>query len=79
MQSGFNLIGFINIERRQAEEPARDKKFMAYLADIPVVFNNNDLSFKNNIKYIWAKFMQDSKMTKKSIGIFFNNLDLAPM
>ena len=52
---------------------------MIYLADTPVVLNDNDLLIKNNVEYAWAKFMQNSKMTKESIGMFFNNPDLIPM
>ena len=29
------------------------------------------------MEYAWAKFMQASKMSKKAISMFFNNLDLA--
>ena len=52
---------------------------MAYLIDTPIVLINNGLLFKNNIEYIQAKFIQDSKITKRLIGMFFNNLDLAFM
>ncbi len=78
-QSGFKVIKFTNSERRQAGEPVGDDEVMAYLADKPVVLNNNGLPFKNNVEYAWVKFMQDNKMTKKSMGMFFNNPDLAPM
>ena len=78
-QSGFKVIRFINNKRKQVEKPIRDEKFIAYLADTPVVLNDNGLLFKNNIEYTWAKFMQDSKITKGSMGIFFNNSDLAPI
>ena len=50
---------------------------MAHLANMPVILNDNGLLFKNNVEYTWAKFMQDSKMTKRSIKMFFNNPDLA--
>ena len=52
---------------------------MVYLADTPVILNNNGLPYKNNIEYTRAKFMQDSKITKRSIGMFFNNPDLVSM
>ena len=78
-QSGFKVIEFTNSVRRQAGEPVGDEEFMAYLADTLVVLNDNGFPFKNNIEYAWAKFMQDSKMTKRSIGRFFNNPDLALM
>ena len=78
-QSGFKVIELTNSERGQAGKLVEDEEFMVYLADIPVVLNDNGFPFKNNVEYAWAKFMQDSKMTKGSIGIFFNNLDLAPM
>lgn len=47
---------------------------MTYLVDIIIVLNNNSLSFINNIKYTWAKFISDKKMTKKSIKIFLTIL-----
>ena len=67
IQSGFKVIRFINSKRAQAEESVRAKEFMAYLADTPVVLYDNGLLFKNNVEYAWAKFMQNSKMTKESI------------
>ncbi len=73
------MIGFTNNERGQAREPVGDEEVIAYLADKPVVLNDNGLLFKNNVEYAWAKIMQDSKITKVSMGIFFNNPDLAPM
>ena len=73
------MIEFINSQRRQAGELIGDEEFMAYVADIPVVINDNSLSFKNNVEYAWAKFMQDGKMTKGSMGMFSNNPDLVPM
>ncbi len=78
-QNGFKVIGFTNSEKKQAEEPVRDEEVMAYLVDKPVILNDNGFPFKNNVKYVWAKFMQDSKMTKGSMGMFFNNPDLAPL
>lgn len=52
---------------------------MIYLADIPVFLNDNNLPFKNNVEYARAKFIQNIKMTKRSVGIFFNNPDLVPI
>ena len=78
-QSGFKVIGFTNSERGQAGKPVGDKEVMAYLTDKPVVLNDNGLTFKNNVEYAWAKLMQDSKMTKQSTGMFFNNPELAPI
>ena len=78
-QSGFKIIGFTNSKRGQAGEPVDDQKFMTYLADKPIILNDNGLLFKSNVEYAWAKFMQDSKMTNRSMEMFFNNLDLAPM
>ncbi len=72
-QSGFKVIGFTNSERWQAGKPVGDKEVMAYLADKLVVLNDNGLTFMNNVEYAWAKLMQDSKMTKQSTGMFFNN------
>ena len=50
-QSGFKVIGFTNSERGQARKLVGDEEFMAYLADTPIVLNNNDLLFKNNVEY----------------------------
>ena len=52
---------------------------MAYLADTPIVLDDNGLLFKINIEYAWTKFIQDSKMTKRSMRMFFNNPNLASM
>lgn len=52
---------------------------MAYIADISVKMVNNCLLFKHNVEYAWAKFIQDSKMSKSLISKFFINLNLAPM
>lgn len=61
------MIKFTNNKREQVEKPIDYKEVLAYLADIPVVVNNNSFLFENNIEYEQAKFMQDNKMTKKSI------------
>ena len=45
---------------------------MANVIDIPSDINNC-LLFKNNVEYKWARFMQASKMTKKSMIILFSN------
>ena len=50
---------------------------MVYLTDTLVVLNDNSFSIKNNVEYAWAKFIQDSKLTKGLMKRFFNNLDLA--
>lgn len=50
---------------------------MTYMMDIPIDQNNNCHLFKNNMEYAQAKFIQASKMSKKSMDIFFNNSDLA--
>lgn len=73
------MIGIINSKKRQAGEWVKNKDVMAYLVDILVILNNNGLPFNNNIEYGLAKFMQDSKITKELIKMFFNNLDLVPM
>ena len=63
-QSGFKVMRFTNSERGQAGKPVGDEEVMEYLADKPVVLNKNSYSLKNNVEYAWAKFMQNSKMTK---------------
>lgn len=52
---------------------------MKYLANTLIVLNNNCLLFKNNIEYAKTKIMQNYKMTKKSIKIFFKKSDFAPI
>ena len=52
---------------------------MVYIADIPFKQNNNCFLFKNKIKYARVEFMQISKILKKSIDMFFNNPNLAPI
>ena len=44
-----------------------------------MILNNNSFLLKNNVEYARAKFMQDSKMTKRLIRMFFNNLNLILM
>lgn len=73
------MIGLTNSKKKQAKELGRNEEIMAYLVDKLVILNNNSLLFKNNVKYTWAKFMQDSKITKGSMGKFFNNPNLAPI
>ena len=79
IQSAFKLIEFNNGKKRQAGEPVDKENTMAYMADILIEQDNSCLLFKNNVEYAWAKIMQTSKMLKESIGMFFNNPDLAPM
>ena len=49
------------------------------MADIINILGNVDncLLFKNNIEYKLRRFIQTSKMTKRSITMFFSNLILA--
>lgn len=49
---------------------------MIYLMDTLVILNNNSLLFKNNVEYVQEKFMQNSKMNKRPMAIFFNHLKL---
>ncbi len=73
------MIGFMNSERGQAGEPVGDEEVIAYLADKLIILNDNSLPLKNNVEYAKAKLIHDSKMTKGSMGMFFNNPDLASM
>lgn len=75
----MKIIRFINIKRGQTKKPLRNEKIKVYLANILIVLNNNSFSFKNNVKYIWAKFIKVNKIIKKLIKMIFNNLDLALM
>lgn len=74
-QKGFKLIKFGNNKRKQIEQQVGYEDIMVDIANILAVEDNNCLLFKNNIEYLWAKFIQVSKMTKKSIAMFFNNSD----
>ncbi len=78
-QSGFKVIGLTNSERGQAGQSVGDEEVMEYLAEKLVFLKDIVLQFKNNVEYELAKFLQDSIMTKGSMGMFFNNLDLASM
>lgn len=41
------------------------------MANKPVIKNNNCLILKNNIEYIWARFIQANNMTTKWLTIIF--------
>ncbi len=77
-QSGFKLIRFKDGKRGQVEELVGDNNAMTDIADIPGDADNQ-LPFKNNVEYEWARFMQVSKMTNGSMTICFSNLTLALM
>ena len=78
IQSRFKLIRFNDSRRGQIRELVGDKDAMADVMDIPGNADNC-LPFKNNIEYEWARFMQASKMTKRSMTMFFSNPTLAPI
>lgn len=50
-----------------------DKNTITYMEDILVDIDNNYYLFKKSVDYVWAKFMQAGKISKKSIDMFFNN------
>lgn len=52
---------------------------MTSMINIPDVEDKNRLLFKNNVVYVWARFRQASKMTKKLMTIFFTNPNLTLM
>lgn len=56
-QSDFKLIEFDDGKRRQAGKPVENKNTMVYMTDISVIIKNNYFPFKNNIEYVWAKFI----------------------
>lgn len=70
------MIGFNKSKKGYVGKPIRDKDVIEYLADMPVVANDNRLSIQNNVEYACAKFIQASQITKRSIKMFFNNPDL---
>ena len=41
----------MNSKRGQARKSVGVEEFMVYLADIPVVLNDNSFPFKNNVEY----------------------------
>lgn len=43
------------------------------MADIPIEQNNSCFLFKNNVNYIYTKFIPINKLFKELINIFFNN------
>lgn len=49
------------------------------MKDKLVNVDNNCYPFINNVNYIWAKYLQASKILKGLMNIFFSNSDLAPM
>lgn len=49
------------------------------MENILVDVNNNYHPFRLNIDFAQAKFLPTSKISKKSIYIFFSNLDLTSM
>lgn len=71
-QNGFQLIKFCDKTR----ELVGYKDVMADMTNILVIRNTNRLTFKDNIEYVWACFMQVSKVTKGSMTIFFTNPNL---
>ena len=78
-QSIFRLVKYGDSERGQAREQIRYEDVIVGLANIPVVKDDNCLPLKNNVEYIWARFMQANKTIKRLMTIFFINLDLASM
>lgn len=52
---------------------------MASMIIIPVIKDNNFLLFKNNVEYAWVRFMQVSKITNRSMTMFFINFNLTLM
>lgn len=78
-QNKFKLIKFGINKRRQVGKSVGYGNVIAGIANILVFEDNNCLPFKNNFEYAWARFMQASKMTKRSMTIFFTNSNLASM
>lgn len=70
------MIGFYNGKKRQADELMGKKNNVVYIENILIEQNNNCFLFKKNLKYIWAKFMKTSNMSKESINMLLNNSDL---
>lgn len=56
-QSGFKVIEFTNNKRKQVGKLIINKKVITYLMDIGMIVNDNGFLFKNNIKFILAKFI----------------------
>lgn len=66
------MIRFHKGRRGQVEEPVEDKDTIADIVD-RLDDMDNCPSLKNNVEYKLARFIQASKMTKKSTTIFFSN------
>lgn len=49
------------------------------MEDVPINVDNNCHPFIKSVDYAWAKFLQVSKMSKKSIGILFCDSNLTRM
>lgn len=79
IQSGFKLIKFGDNKIRQARKLVGYEDVVTNQSNIPFDKDNNRLPFKNNVEYTQARFMQASKMMKKSMIIFFTNSNLAYM
>lgn len=71
------MIKFGNSKKEDVEKLVRYENVVADMANIPVIDNNNCLPFKNNIQYIWTRFMQASKIIITSMTMFFTNHHLA--
>lgn len=73
------MIEFDDSLKSQTKKLIKNKNTIVYMANILVFVGHNYFSFKSNIEYTWVKFIQANKITKKSIEIFFKNLDLVIM
>lgn len=74
-QNRFKLIKF----DEKAREPVRYEDIMVGMTNISVIEDDNCLTFKYNVEYAWARFMQVSKMIKESIMMLIINLNLVLM
>ena len=70
------MIKFDISKKKLAWKLVEYKKIIIDIANILVIQNNNCLLFKNNIEYIWVKFMQANKIINRLITKFFTNPNL---
>lgn len=78
-QTRFKFIQFNNRSEGQVGRVVGEKNTIVYIEDVPVDVDNNCYPFINIVDYVWAKFLQMSKILKHSMGMFFYDPNLAPM
>lgn len=73
-QSRFKLSKFGNNKKEQTGKLIKFKDVIIDIANILFIKDNNCFLNKNNVEYAQAKFMQASKMIKRSMIIILSGL-----